>query len=342
MSAYIKENISQNLFYTEEIKEKNKLITTILINIESNLKIIQKYKRKYFENNRNNIIINKIEFLNLLNEIEETISQSLRGMHSLLIEIKNLKEKKEYKDKFAKKLKEKIQNKSNHFDNELYFDYSNENDFSKYLDEITKNNNNKIGKTSFIQVKKLNLYKSMHNFQKKNNKFYIKKNKNNSSTNIISLKDIKKLNIANNSMFEKEPLIYDISLIKDSEKEQNQSSLIINYNDFKAEQNNNKNKIYNKNNRFLRLQIKNKSKSINSINENNLSKTDKNNSFSQKYELKFQNSNKENNERIEVEIKCPIRHGLRKNFKRKSERNENSKCNSIFNRLNYNHIRKEL
>ena len=154
MSAYIKENISQNLFYTEEIKEKNKLITIILINIESNLKNIQKYKRKYFENNRNYIIINKIEFLNLLNEFEEAISQSLQGMHSLLIEIKNLKEKKEYKDKFAKKLKEKIQNKSNHFDNELYFDYSNENDFSKYLDEITKNNNNKIGKTSFIQVKK--------------------------------------------------------------------------------------------------------------------------------------------------------------------------------------------
>lgn len=106
MSAYIKENISQNLFYTEEIKEKNKLITIILINIESNLKNIQKYKRKYFENNRNYIIINKIEFLNLLNEFEETISQSLQGMHSLLIEIKNLKEKKEYKDKFAKKLKE--------------------------------------------------------------------------------------------------------------------------------------------------------------------------------------------------------------------------------------------
>ena len=146
MSAYIKENINQNLFYTEENKEKNKLITTILINIESKLKFIQQYKSKYFENNRNNVIINKIEFLNLINVFEETISQSLQGIHSLFIEIKNLKEKKEYKDNFAKNLKEKIKNKSNHFDKELYFDYINENIFSKYLDEITKNNANKITK----------------------------------------------------------------------------------------------------------------------------------------------------------------------------------------------------
>ena len=58
-------------------------------------------------------------------------------------------------------------------------------------------------------------------------------------------------------------------------------------------------------------------------NGDNLTKINKNKSFSQKYELELQNTNEDKSEKIEVEIKCPIRQGLRKNFKRNSVRNKN-------------------
>ena len=151
--------------------------------------------------------------------------------------------------------------------------------------------------------------------------------------------------ISNDSMHEKEPLIYDLSFTKDLGKDQNQSTPIINYNDFNnnnLESNNNKNIINNKYKKVLRLQIKNKNKNINNSNGDNLTKINKNKSFSQKYELELQNTNEDKSEKIEVEIKCPIRQGLRKNFKRNNIRNKNYKCDSIFNRFNYNGIRKQI
>ena len=399
MSSFINGSNSSNLFYIKEINNKDKLITKILINLESKLKIVEQYKNKYCNSNNNireTIIVNKFEFLDLLNEFEETITQSLQGMHSLITEIKNLKDKKEFEEKFIKKQDEKIKIKSkiNNFAKGLYFDYRK--DKSPKCLDISNKYENKFGKNkSFIQNKELNLYKNIYepenniNIIKSNgikNQIYLNKNSNNSTINIHSsneMKNIKNLNtidnfntnntisdfhknkiynnnnkekkiISNNSMHEKDPLIYDLFFSKDLGKDQNQSipSIpIINYNDFNnnnnnsnLESNNNKNNIDNKYKKILRLQIKNrnKNKNINNSNGDYLTKIKKNNSLIQKYELELQNTNEDKSEKIEVEIKCPIRQGLRKNFKRNSVRNKNYKCDSIFNRFNYNGIRKEI
>ena len=110
MSSFINGSHSSNLFYIKEINDKDKLITKILINLESKLKIVEQHKKKYYNNNkiRETIIINKYEFLDLLNEFEETITQSLQGMRSLITEIKNLKDKKEFENNFLKRHDGKI------------------------------------------------------------------------------------------------------------------------------------------------------------------------------------------------------------------------------------------
>jgi hypothetical protein len=215
--------------------------------------------------------------LDLLNEFEETITQSLQGMHSLITEIKNLKDKKEFEEKLLKKQDEKIKikNKINNFAKDLYFDYSKEKS-PKCLD-ISQKYENKFGKNkSFILNKELNLYKNIYepenniNIIKSNgnkNQIYLNKNSNNSTININPSNEMKKLKnlntidnfntnntisdfhknkicnnnnnekkiISNNSMHEKDPLIYDLFFSKDLGKDQNQSipSIpIINYNDF--------------------------------------------------------------------------------------------------------------
>jgi len=390
MSSFINGSNNTNLFYIKEINDKDKLITKILINLESKLKIVEQHRNKFYSNNniREIIIINKFEFLDLLNEFEETITQSLQGMRSLITEIKNLKDKNEFEDKLLKKQdkKIKIKNKINNLAKELYFDYSKEKS-PKCLD-ISKKYENKFGKNkSFIQTKELNLYKNIYepenniNSIKSNgnkNQIYLNKNLNNSTININSSNEMKKLNnyntidnintnktisdfhknkvysnnnnnqkkiISNDSIHEKEPLEYDLSLTKYLKKDQNQSTPVINYNDFNnsnLESNNNRNNINNKYRKILRLQIKNRNKNLNNSNADNLTKNNKNHSFSQKYELELQNTNEDKSEKIEVEIRCPIRQGLRKNFKRNSVRNQNYKCDSIFNRFNYNGIRKEI
>ena len=385
MSSLINGKNNHNFFYIKEIKDKDTLIKKILINIESKLKIVENHKNKYYNNNNKGetVFINKFEFLDLLNEFEETITQSLQGMRSLITEIKNLKEKKEFEGKLIKKKNEKIKDKINNITKELYFDYSKEKS-PKCLD-ISKRYENKFGKNkSFIQTKELNLYKNEYepqnnisSIKSNGNKSQIYPNKNisNSTINIDSLNKMKKLNdlntidkinntnnntisdfhvnklcydnsnnnekkiISNDSMFEKEPGIYDLR------KVQNQSTPIINYNDFNnsnLESNNNRNNINNRYKQILRLQIKNRNKNLNNSNGDNLTKVHKNNSFSHKYELELKNTNQDKSEKIEVEIKYPIRQGLRKNFKRNSVKNKNYKCDSIFNRLNYNRIRKEI
>jgi len=388
MSSFINGNNNTNLFYIKEINDKDKLITKILINLESKLKIVEQHKNKYFNTNniRETIIINKYEFLDLINEFEETITQSLQGMRSLITEIKNLKDKKEFEDKHLRENDEKIKIKSkiNNIAKELYFDYTKEKS-PKCLD-ISKKYENKFRKNnSFIQKKDLyeykNIYEPENNIKsiKSNgnkNQIYVNKNSNNSTININSSNEMKKINnlntidkininntisdfyknkmssnnnekkiISNDSIHEKEPLIYDLSLAKELGNHQNQSTPIINYNDFNKsnlESNNNRNNINNKYKKILRLQIKNRNKNINNSNGVILTKHNKNNSFSQKYELELQNTNEDKNEKIEVEIKYPIRQGLRKNFKRNSVRNKNYKCDSIFNRFKYNGIRKEI
>ena len=210
MSSFINGSHSSNLFYIKEINDKDKLITKILINLESKLKIVEQHKKKYYNNNkiRETIIINKYEFLDLLNEFEETITQSLQGMRSLITEIKNLKDKKEFENNFLKRHDGKIniKKKINNFAKDLYFDYSKEKS-PKCLD-ISKKYENKFGKNkSLIQEKELNLYKNIYepenniNSIKSNgnkNQIYLNKNSNNSTININSSNEMKKVNNLNN------------------------------------------------------------------------------------------------------------------------------------------------
>ena len=92
MSSCINGSNTQNLFYFKEYIDKEKLISKILTNIESKMKLIEEYKNKYYLSNNilENIIMTKYEFLEMINEFEETITQSIQGMKSLIVEIRNL------------------------------------------------------------------------------------------------------------------------------------------------------------------------------------------------------------------------------------------------------------
>ena len=56
-----------------------------------------------------------------------------------------------------------------------------------------------------------------------------------------------------------------------------------------------------------------------------MNKNDKNNSMSQRYELELENTEISKNEKIEVEIKYPIRQGIKNNCRKKSAEVECSK-----------------
>ena len=135
-------------------------------------------------------------------------------------------------------------------------------------------------------------------------------------------------------MPQKDLLTYDLSIINDLRKEnQNQSSSSTNNN---LSLLNNEPK-QNTSRRILRLLLKDN-------NYKNISNNDiqyKNNSFSKKYELELQNTNQEKKEKIEVEIKYPLRQGIRQNCRKNSAEYKNSR-NNIIKRFNYNKNKKEI
>ena len=137
------------------------------------------------------------------------------------------------------------------------------------------------------------------------NKIY--NNRNNNFNRYKTFNKLKKT-ISNDSITEKDLLTYDLSLVNDLGKENhNQSNTIINNNDLKSFNNEPKTNIHRK---ILRLQLKNKNNNVNNDIQN------ENNSFIQKYEIELQNTNQEKNEKIEVEIKCPLRQGIRQNCRK--------------------------
>ena len=417
MSTYINGSNNKNLFYFKEYIDKEKLISKILTNIESKIKVVEEFKNKYYNSNKllENVIMSKFEFLEILNEFEETITQSLQGMRSLIVEIRNLKEKKEVEEKI-------IKNRNN--SNYLIYNYLDKNhtqnleynDNKENIDEQIKGKNK-----SYCEQKEISLYTNLYG-PKKNiylynnkylngtkNKLYYK-NKNCSSGNIHSSSNKKKLNnneigefeslhsyedkskIINNrnssinlnkiqnktynklnknsindSITEKNTLTYDLSIINDIVKENHNNSYILNNyknkNKFDNHCNNNNNNINNKaknklnEHRILRLQLKNKNKN-NKINNNNSRNSfshnnndniniddddeqNQNNSMSKKYELELQNTNQEKSEKIEVEIKCPIRQGIRRNCRKNSAHKLNSN-NDIMKIFNYNKNKQDI
>ena len=384
------------MFYFREYIDKEKLISKIYANIESKIKVIEEYKNKYYNSNKflENIIMTKFEFLEILNEFEETITQSLQGMRSLIAEIRNLKEKKEVEENLIKK-----RNNSNN----LCYNYQKDENFSQYLE----NNENKINieeqikekNKSFCQQREISLYTNLYG--PKNNKYLFNrklingtKNKlskyaNCSSGNIPSNTNKNKLknndgnhnnemsefesiytyedkpklinnrnmnmNLNNNknktfykinknySMSDKNTLTYDLSIMNDNAKDNYNNSYILNNNNI----NNNKQNIKTNNYRILRLQLKHKNNDMNNNNENknnnnnNDDEQNQNKKKKKKYELELQNTNQEKSEKIEVEIKCPLRQGIRQNCRKNSARNTSSK-NDIIQKFNVNKNKQEI
>ena len=353
MSSFINQSPNKNHFIIKEYIDKEKLITKIFNNIESKKEIIEKYKNKYYNSNNllDSIIIGKLEFLELLNDFEEIISQSLQGMRSLYTELRNLKDKKELDNKFQKKKNNKLKNNSINMA-KSYSAYINkctmvkdnkeekENNKSQlepkesfYMNIYRNNKNNNMLKDNYI-----NLYykKNTHYVSKTkknsvfNKQFNEKKSKNEIRNSMNEKNNTLKLNknISNDSSYNKDVISYDLSLTNNLIKEnQNQSSLMINndYNTINVNSNNQYRKI-------LRLELKNKKFNNNRFNQNN--------SMMQRYELELENTEKENIEKIEVDVKFPIRQGLKRNYRKKSGQPINK--NNLIDEFNYNSNKNEI
>lgn len=353
MSSFINQSPNKNHFLIKEYIDKEKLITKIFNNIESKKEIIEKYKNKYYNSNNllDSIIIGKLEFLELLNDFEEIISQSLQGMRSLYTELRNLKDKKELDNKFQKKKNNKLKNNSLNMA-KSYSAYINkctmvkdnkeekENNKSQlepkesfYMNIYRNNKNNNMLKDNYI-----NLYykKNTHYASKSkkntifNKQFNEKKSKNEIRNSMNEKNNALKLNknISNDSSYNKDVISYDLSLTNNLIKEnQNQSSLMINndYNTINVNSNNQYRKI-------LRLELKNKKFNNNRFNQNN--------SMMQRYELELENTEKENIEKIEVDVKFPIRQGLKRNYRKKSGQPINK--NNLIDEFNYNSNKNEI
>ena len=353
MSSFINQSPNKNHFIIKEYIDKEKLITKIFNNIESKKEIIEKYKNKYYNSNNllDSIIIGKLEFLELLNDFEEIISQSLQGMRSLYTELRNLKDKKELDNKFQKKKNNKLKNNSLNMA-KSYSAYINkctmvkdnkeekENNKSQlepkesfYMNIYRNNKNNNMLKDNYI-----NLYykKNTHYVSKSkknsvfNKQFNEKKSKNEIRNSMNEKNNALKLNknISNDSSYNKDVISYDLSLTNNLIKEnQNQSSLMINndYNTINVNSNNQYRKI-------LRLELKNKKFNNNKFNQNN--------SMMQRYELELENTEKENIEKIEVDVKFPIRQGLKRNYRKKSGQPINK--NNLIDEFNYNSNKNEI
>ena len=353
MSSFINQSPNKNHFIIKEYIDKEKLITKIFNNIVSKKEIIEKYKNKYYNSNNllDSIIIGKLEFLELLNDFEEIISQSLQGMRSLYTELRNLKDKKELDNKFQKKKNNKLKNNSINMA-KSYSAYINkctmvkdnkeekENNKSQlepkesfYMNIYRNNKNNNMLKDNYI-----NLYykKNTHYVSKTkknsvfNKQFNEKKSKNEIRNSMNEKNNALKLNknISNDSSYNKDVISYDLSLTNNLIKEnQNQSSLMINndYNTINVNSNNQYRKI-------LRLELKNKKFNNNKFNQNN--------SMMQRYELELENTEKENIEKIEVDVKFPIRQGLKRNYRKKSGQPINK--NNLIDEFNYNSNKNEI
>ena len=358
MSSYINRSSNSNYLFIKEYIDKEKLISKIFKNIESKTKIIEKYRNKYYNSNNllDSIILGKLEFLEILNDFEEIISQSLQGMKTLFAEIRNLRDKKEMDEKLIKRRNNK--NISLNMD-KSYTAYINKCANKKEnIEQNEKNKSNLDSKESlFMNIygyKNKNNTNNKNNFMKlyfKKNTHYKQKNNKNSINNKKNNENISKTTTRNtinenkncskinkntsvDSMGNKDVITYDLSLINDLDKENqnpNKSSLLINneYNTLNINTNN-KNAQYR---RILRLDLKKKNRDNNKIKNNN--------SMCQRYELELENTEKDQTEKIEVDVKFPIRQGIRNNCRRKSEQIESSKS-ELLDKFNYNSNKNEI
>ena len=217
-------------------KPIEKVIETLYSSIKNKRQVISDIKNEYpIDNeNLNEIKINRLKLVDVLDEFEVTISQSLQAIQTLKVEICNLKEKQ---------ATEEILNLTS----ELQSKYTTENNNNKNLNTYSNNVNilDKLEYTKTTDNNSMfgdNINKA--NLNKKINKNYNIPNNNNIPTN----KNNKKLN--NNSKNEKPPLTdtklnFDYSnLIKDPESEKNPLNYLDKYKINNSNENI-KNDIYN-------------------------------------------------------------------------------------------------
>ena len=88
--------------------------------------------------------------------------------------------------------------------------------------------------------------------------------------------------------------------------------------------------------KILRLELKNKEK-----NNTKANKKEKHKSRSQKYELELENTEKEKTEKLEVEVKFPLRQGIKRNCRKRNEQTEDYKSDLI-HKFNYASNKNEI
>ena len=354
MSSYKNRSSYNSGFFIKEFIDKEKLISKIFKNIESKTKIIEKYKNKYFnsDNFSESIVLGKLEFFEILNDFEEIISQSLQGIRSLFAEIQNLKEKKEIQDKLIRKRYNKTKNNSLNKE-KCYSAYitkcanqkenQNENNIKEQKDSFYMNfygykkntENNKVNNLNKIYYKKNTHYTGKNNSNIMRNKkifdnISMTNNRNSFNENKLGEKLIE--NNTFNSMRDKNFFENDLALMNDKENyNQNQPSKLINndYDYFNNIKGSGLRKI-------LRLELKNKEKK--NIKAN---KKEKHKSRSQKYELELENTEKEKTEKLEVEVKFPLRQGIKRNCRKRNEQTEGYKS-ELIHKFNYASNKNEI
>ena len=268
-------------------KPIEEVIETLYNSIKSKRQVIDNLKKEYNidTDNSNEIKINRLKLIDLLDEFEVTISQSLQAIQTLKVEIFNIKEKQ---------TTEEILNLTN----ELQIKYNNTNETNN-----NNNNNNILDKLEYsktensINDQNNNLSKNKNSNYQNYNKNNINDNNNNQNFNINSIIETK-LNFDYSSLLNNSELSLKNSLSNldkyriDHEQENNiinekiknnntasndnKNNLII-IKEKELNQNQNNNNIFNKINEKNLEQINNKEENIatNVSNKNNINANSK-------------------------------------------------------------------
>ena len=173
-------DLLEDIFSKKEDLNQEKLIQKILNNIESKKKSLEDYRSTFLQKNRHSdeIILTKFNFLEILNDFDEVITQSLQGMKTLLTEIRNLRDKNTVNNNnnSNKNISSKKQtnNEKNITNNEMIYGYNEIPDYNNFLNEkkndrMSYNTNNIINRNNtknFIPRNSYFNYKKYLNYHK--------------------------------------------------------------------------------------------------------------------------------------------------------------------------------
>ena len=188
-------NLIEDIFTRKDDLNPEKLILKILNNIESKKKSIEDYKSTFLNKNdySDKIILTKFNFLEILNDFDEVITQSLQGMKTLLTEIRNLRDKNKINNNNSNKkffARKQIKTEKNDSNNELVYECNGIPDYNNFLNQRKNNrmnyNANNINNNG-NNIKNTIPHNSYFNYKKNasNNKIENEKSQNNISASVI-------------------------------------------------------------------------------------------------------------------------------------------------------------